>query len=307
VQHVVVTEHDTRAHLRRWCAPPVETGKSGGIIVRMPSLPAVSRTAIGVARARATETARPDRLFSDPYAAAFVEASGRDAAIPDPSTLTDEQRRWRAGIAFHVVMRTRFFDEYLEQAVAAGCNQVVVLGAGLDARAYRLDWPPSLTWFEVDLPDVHAFKKAVLDARGATASCDRRPVTADLTLDWSETLTEAGFDRSVATAWLAEGLLVYLEPQTAAHVLDIVTTLSTSGSRLAVERGDVTSRVADTDPQDRPDDASALWRGGLGRNPAERLAEHGWQVTEHEIAAVAAAYGRPAPEGARSGFVTAAR
>src|SRR4051812_12042193 len=114
------------------------------MILVMSTLPAVSRTALGVARVRAAEAARPDRLFTDPYAAAFVAAAGADGETPDAATLTDEQRRWRAGIVFHITMRTRFFDDYLQGAVHGGCEQVVVLGAGLDTRAYRLDWPTGL-------------------------------------------------------------------------------------------------------------------------------------------------------------------
>src|SRR3954471_19766767 len=270
------------------------------------SLPAVSRTAIGVARVRAAETARPEPLFTDPYAAAFVAAAPGDVA-PDPATLTEEQRRWRAGIVFHITMRTRFFDDYLQQAVADGCRQVVVLGAGLDARAFRLGWPAGLRWFELDLPQVLAFKQTVLDAEGASPRCDRRALPADLADDWAADLQAAGFVPPLPTAWLAEGLLVYLSGETAAHVLAIATDMSAAGSRISLERGDVAGQVATTDSDDRPDQASALWRGGLGHNPAEWLTEHGWRTTEHEVSDVASAYGRQAPASARSGFVTAAR
>jgi methyltransferase (TIGR00027 family) len=270
------------------------------------SLPAVSRTAIGVARVRAAETARPEPLFTDPYAAAFVAAAPGDVA-PDPATLTDEQRRWRAGIVFHITMRTRFFDDYLQGAVHGGCEQVVVLGAGLDTRAYRLEWPAGLRWFELDLPEVLAFKQRVLDAEGASPRCDRRSLSADLADDWAGDLQAVGFVPTLPTAWLAEGLLVYLSGETAAHVLSVATDLSVAGSRLSLERGDVAGQVATTDTDDRPDEASALWRGGLGRNPADWLAERGWRTNEHSTNAVAASYGRQPGAPTRSGFVTATR
>jgi len=273
----------------------------------MSSLPAVSRTAVGVARVRAMETARPEPLFRDPYAAAFVAAAGDGAASPDRATLTDEQRRWRAGIALHITVRTRFFDDYLVEAVASGCEQVVLLGAGLDTRALRLGWPAQLRWFELDLPEVLAFKQAVLDDLGAAATCDRRTLPTDLGGDWAEPLREIGFNPRAPTAWLAEGLLVYLDGQTAARVLDTVTGLSAVGSRLSFERGDVAGQVATATTDSRPDEASALWRGGLGRRPSEWLAEHAWRATEHELGDVATGYGRTAPTSARSGFVTASR
>jgi methyltransferase (TIGR00027 family) len=277
------------------------------MIVAMSPLPAVSRTAVGVARVRAGETARPQPLFSDPYAAAFVAAAADDNPSPETAALTEDQRRWRAGIVFHVTMRTRFFDDYLLQAVGDGCQQVVLLGAGLDTRAFRFDWPTRLRWFELDLPEVLAFKQAVLDDEAASTTSDRRALPADLARDWATVLRDAGFAPTLPTAWLAEGLLAYFDGEAAAHVLTVVTDLSAAGSRLSLERGDVAGQVATTHSDSRPDEASALWRGGLGRSPAEWLAERGWRTTEHEVADLAATYGRPVPGSARSGFVTAAR
>src|ERR1700753_2808521 len=100
-------------------------------------LAGVARTALGVAAVRAHESARPDRLFDDPFAAAFV------AALPDglparPERPTDAQRHIAAAFAAHAIIRTRFYDESL---LAAGTRQVVLLAAGLDTRAFRLAWP----------------------------------------------------------------------------------------------------------------------------------------------------------------------
>jgi methyltransferase (TIGR00027 family) len=273
----------------------------------MSPLPAVGRTALGVARVRAAESARAQPLFTDPYAAEFLAAAGSEPDGTAETAPTEEQRRWRAAIAFHIVMRTRFFDDYLTDAVAGGCEQVVLLGAGLDARAFRFDWPRELRWFEVDLPEVLTFKQSVLDSTGAEAGCDRRALVADLSGDWAAPLRDVGFRPTAPTAWLAEGLLVYLDSETAAHVLGTATTLSAPGSRLALERGDVATQVATTDTADRPDEASALWRGGLGHSPAVWLADRGWRTTEHETREIATSYGRQAPAAARSGFVTATR
>src|SRR3954452_21108526 len=204
----------------------MQISRPPGMILAVSPLPGVSRTAIGVARVRAAETVRAEPLFTDPYADAFVHAAGADGATPDAATLTEEQRRWRAGIVFPITMRTRFFDDYLRQALADGCRQVVVLGAGLDSRAFRLDWPAGLRWFEIDLPQVLAFKQTVLDAEGASPRCDPREVPPDLAGDWAADLQAAGFVPTLPTAWLAEGLLVYLSGETAAHVLVIATDMS---------------------------------------------------------------------------------
>jgi methyltransferase (TIGR00027 family) len=273
----------------------------------MTVMPPVSRTAIGVARVRAAEVRRSDPLFDDPYAAAFIRASGIGSAATDSEAGTDDQRRWRAAIAFHISIRTRFFDDYLKAALGAGICQVVLLGAGLDARAFRLEPSPAVRWFELDLPDVLMFKQEVLDVQQASPGCRRTALAVDLGDDWADDLPSAGFDANAPTAWLAEGLLVYLDAATAEHVLDVATSLSSPGSRLAVERGDVARQISVMPGDARPDAASSLWRGGLGRNPAHWLVEHGWQTEEHEVADLATSYGRQAPPSARSGFVTATR
>src|SRR5262249_37714075 len=127
----------------------------------------VSLTALLIAQARARETLRADRLFDDPLAAAVVEPAGgrlgsAQRMLP-AMTNTDVVNRWRTD---YVAVRTRFGDGCALDACAAGCRQVVLLAAGLDARAFRLTWPAGVRLFELDLPEVMAFKERVLAARG---------------------------------------------------------------------------------------------------------------------------------------------
>jgi hypothetical protein len=120
--------------------------RENGQAVRVPSesggsLVGVSETALGAAEMRAAEGLRPDRLFDDPYAAAFVAAAPQ--LFPDIPSIADEvdlAALIEASIT-GVAVRTRFYDDYLSTACAAGCRQVVLLAAGLDTRAFRLDWP----------------------------------------------------------------------------------------------------------------------------------------------------------------------
>jgi len=271
-----------------------------------PSLPpGVGRTALGVARVRAAESRRPDRLFDDPLARAFV------AAAPDPVTGREELDgaardlvRW---LAVYTAVRTRFYDDHLTAAVAAGCPQVVLVAAGLDTRAYRLGWPAPVRLFELDLPEVLAFKQAVLDAEGAHPGCERAAVRVDLRADWPAALTGAGLDPGVPTAWLVEGLLVYLTAPEAATLLERLTALSAPGSRLACELP--SPRDGGRDGADRPHVGgyTDLWQGGLGTGLVPHLQDLGWQVATHDRADVAAGYGRAAPPSRGSGFVTARR
>jgi len=109
---------------------------------------------------------------------------------------------------------------------------VVDLGAGLDARPFRMALPPKLRWFEVDLPEVFEKKEPALEALGA---CVRIIVPADLRGRWSESLLGAGFEVGRPTLWLAEGLLFYLQPPTVDRLLEEAGQLSATGSRFAAD------------------------------------------------------------------------
>jgi methyltransferase (TIGR00027 family) len=283
--------------------------------VQSPPVPAgVGRTALGVARIRAAESQRPDRLFDDPLASAFAAAlpdddappgAHADAEPPDPDAPGVPGDR----LIFQIVIRTRFYDQYLSAAAAAGCRQVVLLAAGLDSRAFRLDWPPGLRLFELDQPDVLDFKEAVLRQAEARPRCQRTVIAADLRGGWQERLTGAGFDPARPSAWLVEGLLIYLARDEAARLLTEVGELAAPDSRLSLERGDQTARLISQTRRASPRGArlAALWKGGLGEDAAGWLAAHGWQATTHDSAALARDYGRPVPGEVRGGFVIAVR
>jgi methyltransferase (TIGR00027 family) len=263
-------------------------------------LNAVGKTALSVARVRARESQRPDRLFNDPFAEAFVAAS-EPMAPAEGSPEDPDAAAGRRARAFHVVIRTRFYDEYLLAAGTAGCHQVVVLGAGLDTRAFRLPWGDDVRLFELDQPALLAFKFSVLVEQGAVPRCNLTAVPVDLRQDWSADLLAAGYDPERRTAWLAEGLLVYLDAAEATRLLEAVTARAGPGDRLAMESGSTAPPI----PSGAVADVTALWQGGLGSDPREWLAEHGWRPEAHNLGDLATRYGRPAATPTRSAFVTA--
>lgn len=166
-------------------------------------LTGVGMTALGAAALRAFESGRADRLFNDPYAPAFVAAA--PGILPGTSTADNFGESGPMGplaeVFVHAVTRTRFFDDYLLAATGAGCGQVVLVAAGLDTRAFRLAWPDGVRLFELDQPDVLAFKERVLADQAARPRCARTAVPVDLRTEWAESLVSAGFDRTVRTAW----------------------------------------------------------------------------------------------------------
>jgi methyltransferase (TIGR00027 family) len=135
----------------------------------------------------------------------------------------------------YLPVRTRWFDDAVAAAVADGIDQVVLLGAGMDTRAFRLPLPPDLDWYEVDHAPLFAVKEPVLAAAGAVARCRRHTVVADVTGDLLAALAAAGFRAGRRTAWVAEGLLYYLTPAQVDTLLRTLAGAGAPGSRLLAD------------------------------------------------------------------------
>ncbi len=266
----------------------------------------VGATATMVAAARAQATNDPKPLINDPFARPLVEAVGIDLLTRmvrgevTLAELDDEQTRGVRRMTDNMAARTKFFDEFFlsatgggnsAEATAAGIRQVVILAAGLDARAYRLPWPAGTVVYEIDQPEVIAFKTTTLAGLGAEPTADRRTVAIDLRHDWPAALREAGFDPDRPTAWIAEGLLGYLPPDAQDRLLDNITALSTAGSRFATESIAGRDDLDEEAIKERMKAVSARWREhgfdldmteliyfGDRNEAAEYLKSHGWEI-----------------------------
>lgn len=197
----------------------------------------VGATALGVASARAAESASEDPLFDDPFAQMFIDSAGALGWSSPFSggTAGPQQAARMAMVRTYAATRTKWFDEFFASACAAGIRQVVILAAGLDARAWRLPWPQGTTVFEIDQPKVLQFKEKTLAAHGAEPIAAHVAVPVDLRQDWPAALLAAGFDTARPTAWLAEGLLPYLPAAAQDLLFARVHELSAAGTRVAVE------------------------------------------------------------------------
>jgi methyltransferase (TIGR00027 family) len=257
----------------------------------------VGSTAVMVAAARAAETEKADALICDPYAGILVAGAGtgtwqmmlddriieKAAAIdPEVAAIFRHMRNYQA-------VRTHFFDEYFANAAAAGIHQIVILASGLDSRAYRIDWPDVTTIFEIDQPKVLEYKAATLADHGVKPAAQLHEVPVDLRHDWPKALRDNGFDVSLPTAWLAEGLLMYLPADAQDRLFELVTELSAAGSRIAVETVGIHAderreqmrerfeRVAAELGIERDFDLQELMYNDPDRaDVAEWLAAHGW-------------------------------
>ena len=203
----------------------------------------VGATAVMVAAARAAETDKDNPLIRDPYAKVLVAGAGTGVwefmldnefvakvadSDPEVAAVVEHMGSYQA-------VRTHFFDEFFTAAAGAGIRQIVILASGLDSRAYRLPWPAGTMVYELDQPKVLEYKAATLNQHGATPKAARREVPIDLRFDWPKALREAGFDPSMPTAWLAEGLLMYLPADAQDRLFEQVTELSAAGSRISAE------------------------------------------------------------------------
>jgi methyltransferase (TIGR00027 family) len=227
----------------------------------------VGATATMVAAARAIATKADNPVIDDQFAEPLVRAVGVDFFTRwadgeiDAADVDYHESSWKLGhMPDAMAARTRFFDNFFQEATEAGIRQAIILASGLDARAYRLSWPDGMTVFEIDQPEVIEFKTTTLAGLGAAPKADLRTVAIDLRHDWPTALREAGLDTSRPTAWIAEGLFGYLPPAAQDALLDNITALSAEGSRLACEATPARPEIDKEQARELMRKASAKWR-----------------------------------------------
>lgn len=192
----------------------------------------VAMTAIGVAVIRARENQRSDRLYTDPLALAFVDSARQGFTTQRWTNLEELADAFYEGRSVAV----RLVDDRIQEAIHAGITQLVMLGAGLDTRAFRMGLPSEVTAFEIDLPELFAFKESVLRASSAVPTCRRAVIPTDLRGDWTTPLRASGFDEGRPALWVDEGALAYLPVDLRRDVVVALTEASAPGSRFGVSR-----------------------------------------------------------------------
>jgi methyltransferase (TIGR00027 family) len=298
----------------------------------------VGATATMVAGQRAL--AHREGLIDDPYAEPLVRAVGVDLItrmLDGEISFEDVDPSFTMRLAAEgMAVRTRFFDQLFLDATgaapaatsgtgaapaatsgtgaapaatsgtASGVRQAVILAAGLDARAYRLPWPKGTVVYEIDQPEVTEFKTTTLAGLGAEPTATRRAIAIDLREDWSKALVDNGFDPKQPTAWIAEGLLIYLPSDAQDKLFDDITALSTPGSMLATERVPDVSAFINGRPKEMAEklkemgsdvDMADLVYQGERTNVIEHLEQLGWSVSVQSSQQAHAANGFELPEG----------
>jgi len=274
----------------------------------------IGETALAMAVARWREADAPQPLFGDPFSLLFVTAAYDSGWRP--AILTRSSKDLRAldpvlserikALHDYAACRTRFFDDFFDSATSDGVRQAVILGAGLDARAWRLRWAPDTMFFDVDRPKMLDFKVSTMWAANAEPACEYRAVAVDLRSDWPTALCSAGFDPSAPTAWSAEGSLAYVPGAEQDRLFELIDELSAPGSVLAAESAsssdpqpsrrrrliretrEAAAAVGDTFLRD----VRSLWIDDRRSHLADWLGGRGWQTTASEAEALMVGYGR---------------
>lgn len=263
-------------------------------------MPGPSRTARFVALFRALETRLPAdrRLFADPFAEDFLDgrlaAALAAARVPGTGPLVPAyiDRRW-PGTRVSVLVRTRFIDEALERAVDDGVAQLVLLGAGFDARAYRLDAAERTRVLEVDAPETQSVKRAAIEHRLGRTPENVSWVPVDFERDdLAASLRDAGLDPAAPAFFVWEGVTPYLTPEAVDATLRAMASLAAPGSRLVFTFLDRAGLDGAKRMQGARASAGSARRTGepflFGLDPAgvpAYLAERGFELSEQVASA----------------------
>lgn len=303
-----------------------------------PDKESLASTACWIAAIRAHESEREDRLFEDPWAALLAGQAGQawiermqalearlermirnyrigmhwgkpgqewgNPKLRFEATAPDNAKSHEGLTEIGVVIRTKFFDDFLLRALAESpIRQMVILAAGMDTRGFRLTLPAETRLFELDQPELLAQKEQLLSSAGASAVCWRRTIGIDFIKEhWPEALLRAGFKPRQPSVWLIEGLLPYLPQSTIPHLLNIITALSALDSQLgltAINHAMLTSASSQLWVK-AMQEAGVPWLSALDE-PEAPLAKRGWRATVVQPGEDGANFGRwSLPVGSRS-------
>lgn len=250
----------------------------------------VASTALFVAAVRARENERRDRLFQDDLSSLLAGPEGLAwLAVSE----TNPGSKYHRDSFPYLEVRTRFFDDWVTQAVRdSGANQLVVLGAGMDTRAFRLQLPANLSLWEVDTHELFALKEERLQSAGVRLELNRVVVETDLTArGWTKSLLHSGFKKDKSSVWIAEGLFQYLTASDVNNILEQAGSVSSEGSRFGAEviSEEFLRRRSNAAKLRRRKDRGTPWLFGTD-DPEKLFGSHGWAVDD-EVSALKAAIG----------------
>jgi methyltransferase (TIGR00027 family) len=250
----------------------------------------VSDTARWVASFRAAEARRTDALFRDTYAERLAGERGFEIAKMLSQESEQESNRGWAWVS-----RTLQFDKFISVLLAGGTDLVLNLAAGLDARPYRMELPPTLQWIEVDLAEVIIYKEEILANEKPRCRLERIALDLSEVLD-RQTLFHQINARADRIAVISEGSLVYFSPEEVAalaqdlnketHFQSWIIDISSAIQLISMQQGPVGRHLSD---------AEIEFKFGPPEG-AEFFKRYGWEPKEIKGLLEIAAENNRAPE-----------
>jgi methyltransferase (TIGR00027 family) len=228
-----------------------------------------SKTAMGVLLARFSESQKPEgeRICYDPYAVYFISPEILEWAAHNPDEVRarqEQNERFFPGRSNSVVARVRFFDDFVKKSVEDGVEQLVILGAGYDSRAYRIEGLKKIKTFEVDHPTTQTVKIEKIKMIFGNLPDHVVYVPCDLEKgNFGQRLLDMGCDRYKKTLFLMEGISMYLQPKVVDEILFFIVKNSGKNSNI----------LFDYLPQSVVDGSSKLEAGMNLRNQVSQLGE----------------------------------
>ncbi|MHC1754407.1 MAG: class I SAM-dependent methyltransferase [Methanosarcina sp.] len=195
-----------------------------------------SNTAEGIALHRLRELVRPEseRICYDPYAIYFINPEILEFIRNNPDKAraeTERYDRFLPGAVNSIVARVRYFDDFVKKSIDEGLEQLIILGAGYDTRAYRIEGLKKLKVFELDHQDTQSVKTGKIRKIFNSLPDHVVYVPIDLAIeDFGQKLQDAGYDQSKKALFLMEGLLYYLPPKFVDEILFFISMKSSKGS-----------------------------------------------------------------------------
>ncbi len=182
---------------------------------------------------RVYESSKPEdeRICYDPLAKHFISPEKMEYIIKHPEEAFEVMERHVPGLMNSLIARVRYFDDYLKKCISANFEQIVILGAGYDTRAYRIKGIKSIKVFEVDHPNTQRFKLKKIKEIYSSAPKHITYVSIDFeTQKLSQELYNNGYNKLLKTLFIIEGLIYYIPPNAAAETLTFIAKNTGKGS-----------------------------------------------------------------------------
>ncbi|MFC1951507.1 class I SAM-dependent methyltransferase [Chloroflexota bacterium] len=193
-------------------------------------MPSLSSTAYGAASIRAVENLLPEdeRLFNDPFSEKLLPPIYKFFVMimRHPiiwNLLMNMRKRTTPGVVGGILCRTLYIDDLLIKVIKEGVGAVVNLGAGADSRAFRIPGIEGIPYFELDHPEVIKYKRSIIDKKmgGLPPNLSLVPINFN-SQKLGEELKKAGYDLSLKTLFMWEGVTQYIDREAIDNTLRYV-------------------------------------------------------------------------------------